>query len=88
MSETLRRVQTLVMAGEYRVSEHAYEELRKDAILISDVIAGITTAELVEDYRRAGSRPGAATRHNRPAHPHGLGYNGAPRGDTRHRIPA
>lgn len=51
MSETLRRVQTLVMAGDYRVSDHAYEELRKDAILISELIAGITTAELVEDYR-------------------------------------
>jgi hypothetical protein len=30
MSETLRRVQTLVMAGEYRVSDHAYEEFRKE----------------------------------------------------------
>jgi len=51
MSETLRRVQTLVMVGDYRVSDHAYEELRKDAILISEVIVGITTAELVEEYR-------------------------------------
>jgi hypothetical protein len=52
MSETLRRVQTLVMAGDYRVSDHAYEELRKDAIiLLSEVIAGIATAELVEQYR-------------------------------------
>ena len=51
MSETLRRVQTLVMAGEYRVSDHAYEELLKDAILQSDVVVGIATSELVEDYR-------------------------------------
>jgi len=51
MSETLRRVQTLVLAGDYRVSDDGYEELRKDAILIGDVVAGITTAELVKDYR-------------------------------------
>jgi hypothetical protein len=44
-------VQTLVLAGDYRVSDHGYEELRKDAILIGDVVAGITTAELVKDYR-------------------------------------
>jgi hypothetical protein len=34
MSETLRRVQTLVLSGDVRVSDHGYEELRKDAILI------------------------------------------------------
>ena len=51
MSETLRRVQTLVLADDYRVSDHGYEELHKDAILISDVVFGITTAEIVEDYR-------------------------------------
>jgi hypothetical protein len=51
MSETLRRVQTLVLAGNYRVSDHGYEELRKDAILIGDVVAGIAAAEAVEDYR-------------------------------------
>ena len=51
MSETLRRVQTRVLAGDFRVSDHGYEELHKDGILISDVVAGIVSAELVEDYR-------------------------------------
>jgi uncharacterized protein DUF4258 len=51
MSETLRRVQALVLAGDYRVSDHGYEELRKDAIFVSDAAAGITAAEAVEDYR-------------------------------------
>lgn len=50
MSETLRRVQTLVLAGDVRLSEHGYEELGKDAILTEDVVASITTAVLVEDY--------------------------------------
>jgi hypothetical protein len=50
MSEILRRVQTLVLGGDVRVSEHGYEELDKDDILTEDVVAGITTAVLVEDY--------------------------------------
>jgi hypothetical protein len=50
MSETLRRVQTLVLSGDYRVSEHGFDELEQDAILASDAIAGIATAVAIEDY--------------------------------------
>jgi hypothetical protein len=50
MSETLRRVQTLVLSGDVRVSDHGYEELCKDAILIEDAVVGITTAVVVEAY--------------------------------------
>lgn len=51
MSETLRRVQTLVLSGDVRVSDHGFDELRKDAILPSDAIEGIATAFVVEEYR-------------------------------------
>jgi transposase-like protein len=50
MSETLRRVQTLVLAGEYRVSRHGFRELAADDIVLRDVMAGITAAVVVEDY--------------------------------------
>jgi hypothetical protein len=50
MSETLRRVQTLVLSGNFRVSDHGYDELVEDDILPSDVIAGIASAVAVEDY--------------------------------------
>src|SRR4051794_8638248 len=50
MSETLRRIQTLVTARDVHVSEHGYEELQRDAILLEDLIPGITTAVLVEEY--------------------------------------
>lgn len=50
MSETLRRVQTLVLSGDVHVSEHGFEEMRNDGILIDDVVAGIATAVAVEDY--------------------------------------
>ncbi len=50
MSETLRCVQTLVLAGDYRVSRHGFRELAADDIVLDDVLAGIGAAVLVEDY--------------------------------------
>jgi hypothetical protein len=49
-SETLARIKTLVLAGDVHVSEHGYEELGKDAILIENVVEGIGSAVLVEGY--------------------------------------
>jgi hypothetical protein len=43
-------VQALVFAGDYRVSEHGFDELEEDAILPSDAIEGIVAAVAVEDY--------------------------------------
>jgi hypothetical protein len=70
MSETLRRIQTLVLAGDYLISDHGYDELAKDGILPGDALAGIAAAIAVEDYpdrirgpsvltleRDAGGRP-------------------------------
>ncbi len=50
MSETLRRIQTLVLAGDYLISDHGYDELAKDDILPVDALAGISAAVAVEDY--------------------------------------
>jgi hypothetical protein len=61
MSETLRRVQTLVLAGDFHVSEHGFAELRKDDILIEDAVNGITTAIVVEDYPARQRGPGVLT---------------------------
>ena len=50
MSEILRRIQTLVLAGDVHVSDHGYDELGKDDILIEDVVAGIPMAVAIEEY--------------------------------------
>ena len=50
MSETLRRIQTLALSGDVHLSDHAFEELRKDGILVNDTVNGIATAIVVEDY--------------------------------------
>lgn len=57
MSETLRRVQTLVMAGDYRVSRHGFRELAADDIVAEEMLAGIGDAVLVEDYPDTRKEP-------------------------------
>jgi hypothetical protein len=72
MSEILRRIQTLVLAGDVHVSDHGYEELAKDDILLEDVIVGIATAVLVEEYPDRFRGPGVLTfqqdKHGQPIH--------------------
>jgi hypothetical protein len=72
MSETLRRIQMLVLAGDLHVSEHGFAELRKDDILIEDAVAGIATAVVVEDYPARHRGPSVLTLqydvHGRPIH--------------------
>jgi hypothetical protein len=50
MSETLRRVQALVLSGDFHVSDHGFSELEDDAILASEAIGGIAAAVVVEEY--------------------------------------
>jgi hypothetical protein len=72
MSETLRRVQTLVLAGDLHVSEHGFAELRKDGILIEDTVIGIAAAVVLEDYPARHRGPSVLTlqydAHGRPIH--------------------
>jgi hypothetical protein len=50
MSDTLRDIVHLINEGRVRISAHGYDELAADDIVVRDVIAGINTAVLVEDY--------------------------------------
>jgi len=56
-SDTLPRVRALVAEGKVRVSDHGYDELVDDDILIIDVLDGIQSAILVEDYPEFGKGP-------------------------------
>jgi hypothetical protein len=51
LSETLRRIQALVLGGDYLVSDHGFNELEEDAILPVEAIAGIAAAIAIEEYR-------------------------------------
>lgn len=59
MSETLERIRDLVATGNYAFSNHAYEELVKDDILPSEILAGLAGAIVVEDYPDAKRGPTA-----------------------------
>lgn len=50
MSETFERIRALVGRREVRVSDHGYDELAADGILVREVIAGVGKAEILEDY--------------------------------------
>ena len=57
MSSTLKVIRGLVAAGELRISEHGYDELSEDSIRIRDVLAGLSSAVIVEDYPTFGKGP-------------------------------
>ena len=50
MSHTLQSVIDLVARQDVMISDHGYDELAEDGILITDVIAGVANAVVVEDY--------------------------------------
>ena len=83
MSETLRRVQALVLGGDFRVSDHGFDELEDDAIVASEVIAGITEAAAIEDYPDRVRGPSVlALQHDADGRPIHVVW-GIPAGDRR-----
>ena len=50
MSETFTLIIRLVASGEVRVSEHGYDELAEDGISVSEILAGVGSGTVVEDY--------------------------------------
>ena len=50
MSATLTRIVRLVADGDVKISEHGYDEMADDGILVRDVVRGVTRAIVVEDY--------------------------------------
>ncbi len=49
-SQTFDRVVRLVARGEVVVSEHGYDELAADGILIRDILAGVRQGKVIEGY--------------------------------------
>ena len=50
MSQTLEKIRDLAAAGDLRISEHGYDELASDQLSAREVVQGLTSAIVVEDY--------------------------------------
>lgn len=50
MSRTFQQVRELIAKREVRISDHGYDELAEDGILVREVMAGVEEAEVLEDY--------------------------------------
>ncbi len=57
MSAVLERIQKLVWAGKFRLSEHGFDELKEDDISIVEVVTGLADCSVVEDYPDAWKGP-------------------------------
>jgi hypothetical protein len=58
-----------VLAGDYLISDHGFDELAKDGILPGEVLTGIGTAIAIEDYPDRVRGPSVlALEHGWPIH--------------------
>ena len=50
MRDLLAHIQRLIKSGNIRISLHGYDELAEDDILVRDIVEGVHSALLIEDY--------------------------------------
>jgi hypothetical protein len=50
MNETYERIVHLIQAGNVKISEHGYDELSADGIMLREIMAHGTDGIVVEDY--------------------------------------
>lgn len=57
MSQTFDRIGQLIAAGDVKISEHGYDELAADDLEIEEILDGVPSAEVIEDYPHYGKGP-------------------------------
>ena len=57
MSDTLIQIRSLAERGAIRISDHGYDELAEDNIMVGDILTGVGGAVVVEDYPAATRGP-------------------------------
>ena len=70
MSKTFEKVIELIDKGEIRISNHGYDELAEDGLLVKDVMIGIKEGKVVEDYPNYPKGPSVLVlQHDKEGHP-------------------
>jgi len=57
MSQILHRIRELIATEQVLISNHGYEELAADDILVTEIIAGVDKAVLIEEYSTYAKGP-------------------------------
>ena len=57
MSETFRRIIKLIEKGEVVISNHGYDELAEDGLMVKEIIAGVMDGKVIEDYPKYPKGP-------------------------------
>ena len=74
VSDIFDRILALIARREVVISDHGYEELAADGILVMDIYEGVEDAIVVEEYLTTASQ----LRPSLPAHPcYGMSVRGA-----------
>lgn len=50
MSDTFKKILELIEKGEIRISNHGYDELAEEDILVKDVMASVEDGKVVKNY--------------------------------------
>jgi len=50
MSDAFKRIKGLVVSHDIRISEHGYDELANDGLTAKEIVEGINSAVLIENY--------------------------------------
>ena len=50
MSETFKKIIELIEKGEVIISNHGYDELAEEGLMVKEIIASVMDGKIVEDY--------------------------------------
>ncbi len=50
MSDTFKKVIELIERGEIIISNHGYDELAEDGLLVKDIMTGVNKGKVIKDY--------------------------------------
>ena len=48
--DVFEKIRVLISEGNVRISEHGYDEITADGLLARELVEGVETAEVIEDY--------------------------------------